>query len=190
MVITSHAVGAVEVVVGPDGRVMCAQMKYETARSWSYRHMMETGEGSETIIETLRNGLLNEIAADPKVFEYELLKEEPILVETSVDTRNHDGTHLKVFFLIKTTKGELRSIEKQDGDEKLGPVRRSEIKGVIDITEGKTVPVHVRASKAALAALAADKEVFSRYQDIIMSYQPRLLTADERYAIDSYSRKW
>ena len=90
MVITSHAVGAV--VIDPpeqNGRVQCAQMQYTMPRTSSFRHMMETGENAETVIETLRNGLLDEIAADKYDFEYELVQNEPILVELSIDQKNH-----------------------------------------------------------------------------------------------------
>lgn len=192
MRITSHAVGAVSVYLEPGGKVECLQIKYMTDRGWSWRHMMETGEGEETVIETLRNGLLDEIADDSEDpnFEYRLLRSDPIVYEFCRDERNPGGTHMKVFFLAEITRGKLRDWEKQDGKETLGPVTRAELGGVILLTEGKTVPIHVRASKAALVSLATDKQIFYRYQEFIESNPAQKLTAEEKVAIAAYPGKW
>jgi hypothetical protein len=191
MLITSHAAGAIMVVQQePNGLLYCAKMSYTNERGVSFRHMMETGENGETVVETLRNGILKELAEDEKDFDYQLMQREPVLIKFSRDEHHSGGIHMKTFFAVKHLKGKFRARDLPDGTAKLGPVVVEEIAAFIKVNEGKTAPIHVEASRAALVALAADKAVFEKYEKIIFGYELAPLNAEEQAAIDAYPCKW
>ncbi|MBX4195646.1 hypothetical protein KW796_01665 [Candidatus Parcubacteria bacterium] len=189
MRITSHAVGMVIVEVEQDGMVKCDRMSYAKGGRTSIRHLMETGEVGETVLKTLETGLPHEAARDAVNFSFELLSKKPILIEFGSDQNHQGGTHMKVFFAVRV-KGDLRDFDLMDGDERLGPVTMVEIEELVRETDGKTVPVHVRATKAALASVAGNRAVFDRYMDLITKWRSVDLTPEQQAAIDAYPGKW
>jgi|GEM_PF-5198814 len=189
IIITSHAVGVVLTKLNSNGIVQLSRMPYTKRGRTSLRHPMETGEPGETVKQTLNTLMLHEVAQNAAQFEWKLLKSKPILIEFGQDDKNPGGTHMKAFFLAQPT-GELRNRELVDGDELLGPVTMPEASELIAETEGKTVAVHVRASKAALKTLAVIPEVHGRYERIIRSFVPAELSEEEIAAIAAYPGKW
>ncbi|MBX4189404.1 hypothetical protein KW785_02305 [Candidatus Parcubacteria bacterium] len=190
--ITSHAVGVVLNEVLPSGEVRCARMLYEKRGSRTVRHIMETGERGETVRQTLES-CFHEAARDRGSFRYELTSDEPILVEFGDDQENPGGKHMKVFFGAMVKSGALRDFILPDGDETLGPIvmdESSEILRLLRETEGKTVPVHVRATRASILPLAGDRRVFDRYQKLVLSTKPVMLTDEQEAAVAAYPGKW
>lgn len=188
MKITSHAVCVVNVNVREDGVVFMDRMWY-TKRGRSVRHVMETGEEGETVEHTLYVGTLHEMAADASNFRYHLLAPVPVLVEFGPDEKRPGGTHMKVTFAV-TCEGKLRDFDRPDGDEILGPVTMVEVSDLLRETEGKTVPFHVRSTKAALVTVAGNKKVFDRYRKIILAYNQPELSDEQKTAVEAYPYKW
>ncbi len=192
MAITSHATGAVIVRGLPDGTVLCVRMKYANHRGWSFRHMMETGENGETVLETLRNGLLDEIVEDKNALEYRLVKPEPIVVEFGPDQNHYGGLHMKTFFLVELVGGGLRTKPINDGKEVLDPPEYVEAEHLLKSTEGKTTPIHWRSTFAAIKSLSVDKLVFQKYENLLLDHGRGsvILSTSEREMILAYPKRW
>jgi hypothetical protein len=189
IIITSHAVGVVLAKTNSVGVVELGRMSY-TRRGWkSLRHPLETGERGEGVLQTFSTLMYHEVAKNAAEFSWTMLRRKPILVELGKDDNDPNGTHMKVFYLAQPN-GELRKRNLPDGDALLGEVTTVEASELIGETEGKTVAVHVRASKAALSTLAVLPNVHERYQAIIDSYHSPELSTEEMAAIEAYPGKW
>ncbi|MDB5194607.1 MAG: hypothetical protein JWN50_621 [Parcubacteria group bacterium] len=187
--ITSHAVGIVQIDdSASDGSVLVGRMDYARKGRKSVRHVMETGEPGESVMDTFRSSL-HEAAADQTKFNHEFVTDEPIFCEFGIDEKNEGGTHLKVWFAIRP-QGKLRDYVLPDGDETLGPITMVEAIELLKETEGNTVRGHVSATYAALSALAGDRKVFDRYQKQILSWTQPVLTEEQLAAINVYPGKW
>ncbi len=181
--IISFAVCAVIVDVRPDGTVFVDRMIYTKEGRSSVRHLMETGEKGESVMDTLATGLTHEAARNAADFSFKLLSPDPIHYALGPDDKDPNGQHLKICYAVKA-KGDLRNFNLPDGNETLGPITMVEIKKLIEETEGRTVPFHVQASKAVLQALAMNKSVFDRYQREIVIWEARTLSSAHDVEVD------
>jgi len=190
--ITSHAVGVIIVSLEDAGIVHASRMPYTRKGSTTIRQPMETGELGESIMQSLNVLMLHEVADDAANFEWKLVQTEPILVNFKEDEKNIGGTHVQPFFLAVVTKGKVRSDRSlPDGEELLGPITLVEIGALIREIEGRTVPIHVKATKMALVSLAYSIEsVHDRYKKIIGILRPQDFTEEELAAIAAYPGKW
>lgn len=188
-VATSHSTGIVFYDLMEDGRVILSHMPYTKHGRTSIRHPLESGEGKESIMDTFRSCFHEVAKEDPNGFMCELFSKEPALIRFGACQDNPGGVHIKAFFIAKALSP-LRDFVLQDGDEILGPITLVEVRELLKRTEGRTVPVHVEASKAALVALAGDKKVYERYRDLIDSYVFQEVTPEEEDMIARYPGKW
>ena len=191
MHITSHAVCGPIIRISDNGRLFVARMEYTIYGRTSVRHIMETGKNGETILRTLRNGVLKEGAKDESKFAIDVLSHNPIHVELGADQKHPGGMHAKFVFPVSVT-GELRDFVAQDEDsvnEIHGPITMIDIEDLILETEGKTVPFHYRVTRAVLVwAAKRNLDVFNRYQDFVIN-SPKLAEFNDevKEAIRAYS---
>lgn len=190
--ITSHAVGVIIVSLGDAGVVHASRMPYTRRGSTSIRQPMETGEPGESIMQSLNVLMLHEVADDAANFEWKFVQPEPVLVNFKDDEKNPGGTHIQPFFLVRVIKGKIRNDRSiHDGEELLGPITLVEIDALIHEIEGRTVPIHVKATKMALVNLAYSIEsVHDRYKKVIGILRPQDFTEEELAAIAAYPGKW
>lgn len=188
MYISSHAVGVVLAEIR-NGQLFLTNMEYTKHGRSSIRHIMETGEDGETIMDTLL-GSRHEAAMSEDDFDYELVSKKPILISFGSCQKDPRGTHLKVFFLARP-KGALRNFPIVDGDETLGRVDLlAEAGEIMKKTEGKTVKIHYDATVAAVVAYATEPTVFKQFENLILKHRPAELSNEQAAAIAAYPGKW
>src|SRR3990167_3236042 len=100
MLITSHASCGPLVDIGLDGIVRFSCMEYTKNQFTSIRHINETSKNGQTVLETLREGLIKEGAKDRSHFQVEILTDEPVYIEFVADERHPGGTQIKVVFPV------------------------------------------------------------------------------------------
>lgn len=191
MHITSHAACGPIIRIYDNGRLLVARMEYTRRGRTSVRHIMESGKNGETILETLKNGVLKEGAKDRNKFSMNVLSPKPIHIEFGPDQDNPGGTHLKPVFPVSVI-GELRDFVAQDDDsvdETHGPITMVDIEDLILETEGRTIPFHYRVTRKLLLWVARqNSEVFHRYHDFVVNSSPSVGLDDKvRKAIKSYT---
>lgn len=192
MEIVSHSCGAVIPRFGQEG-LEILQMDYVQKRHTTRRHMMETGETGESVLETLQNGLRDEISDGTK-FVYRLLDDEPCFVKFGKDDGGK-GYHLKVFFLV-SFEGAMRQSVKEDRNsngtvDRLDPPRFVDLEELLKLKWSRTTATHLSATYGALNLLAKDPRFFARYPDIVFNLSARKeLTPHQLQAIADYDHSW
>jgi len=190
-VITSHATMGPIVKIAQDGTILVSRMPYERFARKSLRHIMETGDGSETIMETLRRGVTHEGAKHEESFEVNPMSERPILYVLGPDENNPGGTHLKTIFPVEVT-GELRDYEIKDtsksGVETLGPITMVSAESLLLETEGKTIKLHWQATYAAIEFAMWNPLASSRYTSYVKKWKSMkpVLAPEEEDAVEHY----
>lgn len=192
MEIVSHSCGAVIPRFGKEG-LEILQMDYVQKRHTTRRHMMETGETGESVLETLQNGLRDEIS-DGTEFVYRFLEDEPCFVKFGKDDGGK-GYHLKVFFLV-SFEGAMRQSVKEDVNsdgtvDRIGPPQFMELKELLHFGKAGTTATHYGATYGALNLLAKNPRFFARYPDIVFKLSARKeLAPYQLQAIADYSHSW
>jgi hypothetical protein len=188
-VITSHAVGAAIPKTLPDGKVAFAVTPYRKGNWTSIRHVMETGEPGEKVMDTLRSCLLHEVARNAVDFRWRLIAKEPIAFKLARDEHsNRGGLHMKVIFAVEIERGDIRNFEIQDGDEILAPMEWVETETLVNRMKGSSTPeFHIQAVYPALGTLMARKEVYDQYGRDVMRCQPPKIDLE---AVAAYAGRW
>lgn len=193
MHISSHASCGVIVVVEANGTLRLSRMEYTKRGHTSIRHIMETGKNGQTVMDTLREGVLREGANDRGNFSMKILSTDPVHIDFVPDERNKGGTQIKVAFPVFVPEEQLRNIEARDDDdldELHGPITLVEASNLVRETEGKTVKFHYGATRGAIVWAASNRNVFDRYQRLVTTWNPPELTKEQQEAIMSYHGKW
>ena len=192
MLITSHASCAPIVEICLDGTVRFNCMEYTKNQFTSIRHINETGKNSQTVLETLQEGLLKEGAKDRTRFHVKVLTAAPVHIEFVVDERHPGGTQIKTVFPVYAPQDELRDYAKVDDDnpeEIHGPLKSYEVMRLLGLGP-RHILFHHNATKACLAWMAKDRRVFERYTDFAMSWRREELSAEQLRAIAAYPGRW
>ena len=192
MRITSHAACAPIVEIGSDGSVRFNCMKYTKNKYTTVRHINETCKNGQTVLETLREGLLKEGAKDRTHFEYKVLTLSPIYIEFVADERVLGGTQIKTVFPVYADQEQLRdyaSVDDDNVEEIHGPLKSYEAKDLLNMGP-RHILFHRHATKACLAWAAREKKVFERYEDIAMSWRREALSLEQMEAIAAYPGRW
>ena len=192
MLITSHASCAPIVDIRPDGTVRFSCIEYTKDRFTSIRHINETGKNGQTVLETLREGLLKEGAKDRTKFHVEILTATPIHIEFVADERHPGGAQIKTVFPVYASQDQLRDYAKVDDDnpeEIHGPLKSYEVMHLLDLGR-RHILYHHNATRACLAWAVRDKKVFERYTDFAMGWRREELTEEQKRAIVAYPGRW
>jgi hypothetical protein len=193
MEITSHASCAPIPEINPDGSVRFACMEYIKKGRRSFRHIMETGKNRQSILETLKEGVLKEGAKDRSEFEMHMLSDEPIHFEFVQDEKRPGGHQIKVAFPVWVRPEHLRNFEVKDDDdldEIHGPFKMYEFTELARL-ERQMIPFHFRVARSALVwAATREKKVLERYYDHIVGWPRTILIGEQKEALSKYSGRW
>ncbi len=193
MLITSHAsCGPIVDINVKTGEVRIARMTYKKGHDYpSVRHIMESGKMGQSVLQTLRGGVLKEGAADRKKFSITLLSMDPILVKFGHDQRSPGGTHIKVVYPVFVPEEQLRDIEAEDDDdhdEIHSAITMISAEDLIEETaEGRTVPFHFQATMAVMVWVATEHPmVRPRYSNLLTNWSRPEMTAEQKVALEAY----
>lgn len=194
MVIGSHASCGPIVDINPDGSVRVSRMLYTKNGVQSVRHIMETGKNGDSIEETLKEGLFKEGAKDRSNFAIDILESSPIHFDFVPDEKRPGMVQMKVAIPVFVRADQLRDFEVRDDDdpnESHGPLAMVEA-GALLRADGRWMPPFHRNTTLAVLAWASkkDRKVYERYDNYILSWRPKILTEEERHAVNIYTAKW
>lgn len=191
--ITSHAsCGPIVNINVKTGEVWLGRMTYQKGQDYpSVRHIMESGKDGQSVLQTLRGGVLKEGAADRKKFSITLLSMDPVLVKFGKDQNHPGGTHIKVVYPVSVPEVQLRDFEAEDDDdhdEIHSAITMVSAEDMVEETgQGRTVPFHFAATMAVLVWAAAEHpKVRSRYANLLAGWVKPDLTDEQKAALEVY----
>lgn len=117
--IFDHGVGAVFLQIDHDGRLLVLAHEY-TGRNrggqsfTTLRVPFGKGQPGESVRATLNREVVEEVAADPTDFDFEVLSVAPLYWEVVPDDETGERTHLKVFFPARHRRGAIRDFLRVD----------------------------------------------------------------------------
>ena len=159
--ITDHAVGAVFLQIHNNGRLLVLVHEY-TGR-WNDGELHTTlrlplGKGlpGESIGTTLNREMIEEVAAEPGDFDFEILAPAPLYWEVVPHDATGERSHLKVVFPARHKSGRIRDFVRVDDagteeEETHGPLQYLEITRLLTrMWKEKSPRVHRLAVVGAL----------------------------------------
>lgn len=190
--ITDHAVGAVFLQVHHNGRIVVLVHEY-TGR-WTNGEVHTTlrlplgkGQPGENIGATLSREMIEEVAAEPGGFDFEILAPAPLYWEVVSHDVTRERSHLKAVFAARHTGGRIRDFPRVDdlgtGEEEThGPLQFLEITRALSrMWKEKSPRVHRLAVVAALYWCARQNPRVAGFYQRLRDERSRDLVAFEPY---------
>ena len=190
--ITDHAVGAVFLQSHHNGRLVVLAHDY-TGR-WNDGELHTTlrlplgkGKPGESIGATLNREMIEEVAAEPGDFDFEILSPAPLYWEVVPHDATGERSHLKVVFAARIKRGHIRNFACVDDagtfeEETHGPLQFLEITRVLSrMWKEKSPRVHRLAVVGALYWCARQNPRIAEFYRRLRDERARDLAAFEPY---------
>jgi hypothetical protein len=172
--IVDHAVGAVFFHTHHNGRLLVLAHEY-TGRGrdgqpyTTLRMPFGKGKPGENIGATLNREMIEEVAADPSDFDFEVLSPAPLYWEVVPDDETGERTHLKAVFPARHSKGHIRDFMRvddpgTDDEETHGPLQWIEVSRLLTrMWKEKAPRVHRLAVVSALLWISRQNARVARF---------------------------
>lgn len=190
--IVDHGVGAVFLQMHHNGRMLVLAHEY-TGRGrdgtiyTTLRMPFGKGKPGENIGATLNREMLEEVAADEKDFDFEILSPAPLYWEVVPDDETGERTHLKVLYPARHRHGKIRDFARVDDpgtedEETHGPLQWIEVTRLLTrMWKEKAPRVHRLGVVSALLWCARQNPRLARFYQRLRTDRQRDVVHFEPY---------